>query len=182
MRAQTDRVGRAMLVDALVTLGAFVLGGLVVGLLWPQVVDPVLVTRNEFGILSDEVALANQFDNDGWYTLLGGGCGLLLGVVLTAWRRTDELVTFLVVVAGAFVAAWLSARVGTALGPDDAEEVLARAAVGTTVPDQVVLSSDAAYLVWPIAAVAGALLVLWSPWGRRLLDRGREGPGPSETD
>jgi hypothetical protein len=36
--------------------------------------------------------------------------------------------------------------------------------VGATAPDRVTVSAHAAYLVWPIAAVLGAVLVLWRPF------------------
>lgn len=162
---------RPLLVDLGVIVGVFLLAGVATGVVWPLLVDPVTVTRGELGISTGEVALAEQFDNDGWYSVLAGGCGLVLGLVLMAWRRTNEVVSLLAVVGGAFLAAWVSAEVGSLLGPDNPDEVLATAELGATATDVVVLSAEAAYFVWPIAAVLGALLVLWSPPGQRLLGR-----------
>ena len=150
-----------LLGDVAVVTIAFLLAGLVAGALWPQLVDPVTVTRNDFGILTDEVALAERFDNDGWFSLLGLGFGLSLGLALTMWRRGDEVVTLLAVVAGAFLAAWVAARLGAWLGPEDPQRVLADAELGDTAPGVVELQADAAYLVWPIAALVGALVALW---------------------
>jgi hypothetical protein len=155
-------VGRRLAADIVVVLGVFLLAGAAAGALWPQLVDPVTVTRTDFGLVTDEVGLARRFDNEGWYAVLGGCGGLLLGVLLTAWRRTDEVVTVLVVVAGALLAAFVSARLGTWSGPDDPERVLADAASGTTAPAQVRLAAEAAYLVWPAAALVGAVVVLWA--------------------
>jgi MFS family permease len=162
---------RSLVVDVVVVLAAFLLVGALAGLVWPHLVDPVVVTRAPDGVASDEVALAERFDNDGWYMVLAGGCGLLLGLVLTIWRRTHEVVTLLAVVAGAFLAAWVMAGIGRLVGPEDPERVLADARVGTTASGVVTVTAEGAHYVWPIAAVIGALIVLWSPPGQRLLRR-----------
>jgi hypothetical protein len=148
---------------------AFGLVAVLAGLIWPRLVDPVVVTRTEEGPETGEVALAERFDNDGWYAVLAAGLGLVLGVALTAWqlnRRRPELAALAAVFLGAAVAAWLMSRVGTAVGPPDPATVLAEADVGATAVDQVRVTARAAYLVWPIAAVLGAMLVLWGPADR----------------
>lgn len=145
---------------------AFGLVGVLAGLLWPQLVDPVMVTRTGAGTATGEVDLSERFDNDGWYSVLAAGLGLLLGVLLTLWlrrRREPEVPALVAVLVGAALAAWLMARVGTAVGPSDPVTVLADAEIGANAPDRVRVSAGAAYLVWPIAAVAGALAVLWRP-------------------
>ena len=164
----------AVVRDVLVVLAAFLAAGVAVGLVWARVVEPVTVTRSELGLQTGEVALASRFDHDAWYSLLGGGAALLLGVGLTLWRRAHETATLVAVVLGALLAAWVSSAVGTATGPEAAEVVLADAEMGATAPDQVVVTADAAYLAWPLAAVLGAVLVLWAPAGR---DRHRSEPG-----
>jgi hypothetical protein len=153
--------------DVAVALVAFLVAGVLVGVLWPQLVDPVVVERAELGMLTDEVALGDRFDAVGWYSLLGGGFALLLGIALLARRQINEVVTVLAVLAGACLAAWLSAQLGTALGPEDPDKVLAGAEIGATAEERVVLTADVAYLVWPISAMIGAVVVLWSRPGRR---------------
>jgi hypothetical protein len=176
----------SVLGDAAVVLGAFLAAGLVAGVLWPHLVHPVHVTRTSAGIVTGELDLSHRIDNDGWYSVLAAVGGLVLGVVLSLWRRTNEVVTVLLVTAGAFLAAWVSAVVGRALGPDDPRKALAHAAVGATAPDRVTVSAHAAYLVWPIAAVAGAVLVLWRPFAPRPSEDGgastvaTDGPQGSE--
>lgn len=171
---------RSMLLDAVVVLGAFLLVGLVAGVLWPHLVQPVDVTRTSAGIVTGELDLSHRIDNDGWYSVLGALGGLVLGIVLTLWRRTNEVVTVLLVTSGAFLAAWVAAKVGTALGPDNPQKALAHAAVGATAPDRVTVSAHAAYLVWPIAAVVGAVVVLWRPFTPRI--RRDEPEAPSDED
>lgn len=151
-----------MAVDIVVVLAAFLLAGVVAGLLWPRLVDPVIVSRTRLGLVTDEVGLARRFGNEGWYAVLGGTGGLTLGAVLTGWRRTHEVVTVLVVAAGALLAALVSARLGTWVGPDAPEQLLAGAGVGETAPAQVRLAAEAAYLVWPVAALLGSIMVLWA--------------------
>jgi hypothetical protein len=159
--------GRAVLKDVVVIVLSFVAAAVVVGVLWPQLVDPVLLERNEVGVVTGEVALSERFDNVGWYSLLAGGFGLVLGALLAARRRTHEVVSLLAIVAAACLAAWLSAAIGTWAGPDDATAALAEGKVGDTAPDQVRLTADVAYLVWPISALAGCVIVLWSRPGTR---------------
>ena len=163
-------MSRTALKDVLVVLASFVVAALLAGALWPQLVDPVVVERAENGILTGEVALGDRFDTVGWYSLLAGACGLLLGAVLVARRHAHEVITLLAVLVGACLAAWLSARIGTWVGPDDPNQVLADAEVGATAEDRVVLTADVAYLVWPISAMIGSVVVLWSRPGRRTED------------
>lgn len=153
---------RALLADVLVVLGAFAVAAVVVGVVWPQLVDPVVVEVTEMGLLTDEVALGDRFDVVGWYSLLSGGFSLVLGALLVAVRRSHEVVTVLAVLVGACLAALLAARIGTWLGPDAPARVLADAEVGATAEDRIVLTAEVAYLAWPISALAGALVVLWS--------------------
>jgi hypothetical protein len=153
----------AVVRDVLVVLVAFLAAAVVVGLVWPRVVEPVTVSRSDLGLTTGEVALAHRFDQDAWYSVLGGGAALLLGVVLTLWRRAHEAATLVAVLLGAVLAAWLSAVVGNATGPTAAEVALADAEPGATAPDQVLVTADAAYLAWPLAAVLGAVVVLWAP-------------------
>lgn len=157
--------------DVAAALVAFLVAAVLVGVLWPQLVDPVVVEVADLGLLTDEVALGDRFDVVGWYSLLGGGFGLVLGVGLLARRQGHEVVTVLAVLAGAFLAAWLSAQLGTMLGPEDPDTVLAGAEVGATAEDRVVLTADVAYLVWPISSMVGAVVVLWSRPGRRPEER-----------
>jgi MFS superfamily sulfate permease-like transporter len=165
--AVTDARRGSLLLDATVVLGGFLLAAVAVCLVWPQLVDPVTVTRTEVGTVVGEAELGQRFDKDAWYVVLAAVAGLVLGIALTAWRRSHEVATVLLVAAAACLAAWISAVVGTWAGPEDPERLLARAEVGTTAPEQVRVDAPAAYLVWPIAAVTGALVVLWRP-----LDRG----------
>lgn len=164
-RPRTVSSARALAVDAAVVLGVLLLLAVAAGLVWPHLVDPVEVVLTPEGAVSDEVALAQQFDDDGWYAVLAAVGGALAGALLTWWRSRDPVATVLLVVVGAFFAAWVMAEVGAAAGPPPAETALAGAQVGATAPAQVAVHATAAYLVWPIAATFGAVVVLWSGRG-----------------
>jgi uncharacterized membrane protein YeaQ/YmgE (transglycosylase-associated protein family) len=146
--------------DALLTLATMALLGVVAGVLWSQLADPVVATRTAEGVSSGEVDLAKQVTSDGWFAAIGFvGC-LVAGVVLMVWRRRDEVVTLVALVAGAVLAAWLCRQVGTLLGPDPAAQTLANAAVGKTAEDQLQVHTWVVYLTWPFGAVLGSLVVL----------------------
>ena len=144
---------------------AFLVAAVVVGLLWPQLVDPVDGRRAaRSGCSPARWRWRTGSTRTAWYSVLGGWCGAAPRAVLALWRRgRTRSVTLLAIVAGACLAAWLSATVGTAARSRTTRaEVLADAEVGATAPDRVVVTADAAYLVWPISALVGAVVVLWS--------------------
>jgi hypothetical protein len=148
-------------VDAgLVVAGVLVLG-LVVGVVWPQLVEPALSQRTAQGISTSEVQLARIFSADGWFVVLGFlGSALLAGALLLR-RSAHEVVVLLILLAGTYLAGWQVAEpVGKALGPPDPVPVLTDAKVGTTAPVQVQLTSEADRLSWPLGAAVGALVVL----------------------
>ena len=156
---RTRREG--VLGDVAVVLGCFLLAGLVAGLVWPLLVSPVEVVRTEAGLSTAEVALSERFDNDAWFMVLAVALGAPLGLLMTAWRRADEIVTVVAVVVGASLASWMTGAIGRSVGPEDPAVALSDAPVGATAEGMVSVAAQGAYFVWPLAALAGALLVLW---------------------
>ena len=154
---QRRRVGR----DVAVIVGVFLLAGVVVGLVWPHLFDPAVAVRTPEGISTDEVQLGKEFASDGWFIVLGMGVGLVLGLLLMLTRHTHEVVSLLAIVAAAAAAAYVAAQLGAAVGPADPASILEKADVGASAPTQVRLESSVGYLIWPLFAALGALLVLW---------------------
>jgi hypothetical protein len=154
---------RATAVDAGVVVGSYLLLGLVCGVVWWLLVDPATYTKVGDGGSMGELELGNRFNGDGWYAVIAGVTGLVSGVLLTWWRSRDFLVTVVLLVAGAAVAAAVMAWTGHWLGPGDPDAALKAAEVGEQVPVQLEVTAQASYLVWPITALIGALIVLWSP-------------------
>lgn len=161
-----ERAGRPgpAAADAAAVLGSYLALGLVAGVLWWLVVDPARFVLGENGGLGmDEVELGRRFADDGWYAVIGGVLGLLSGAVLTWWRDRDPLLTAGLVLAGSLAAGVLTALVGGLLGPVAPEAAALTAASGEVLSDNLEVAGLVGYLVWPITALGGALLVLWSP-------------------
>jgi hypothetical protein len=147
-------------------LGAFLVLGVVGGVLWALLVDPAEYTRMPGGSgAMGELDLAKRFSADGWYAVIAIVGGFLGGVGLTWWRARDYRVTTALLLPGAALAAAVMTAVGRLLGPGDSETALAQVARGETVPAELAVSSLPVYLTWPIAVLAGALMVLWSSPG-----------------
>lgn len=161
--ADTPVTGRALAIDLLWVLGVSLAAAVVAGFAWAALVPSVEVVRLADGFTTSEVALGRRFGNDGWFSTLSAVVGLLSGLALTAWRRTHESFTVLAVVFGALLGSWLMAQVGGWAGPPDPFAVLAEAPEGTTAPEQVRVTAAASYVVWPVAALVGALIALWTP-------------------
>ena len=150
--------------DVLWVLGTYVVLGLVGAVVWWLLVDPALFTKQPGGGLGmGEVQLSRRFATDGWYAVIAAVLGVVSGSLLTWWRSRDFLLTAGLLVLGSGVAAGLMSLVGRWLGPADPGAVAGTVAVGAKVPTQLALNATAGYLVWPIAVLAGALFVLWSP-------------------
>ncbi|MGZ4500422.1 MAG: hypothetical protein ACXVXD_08290, partial [Nocardioidaceae bacterium] len=148
--------------DILVVLGVFVALGFVCAVLWWLLVDPAEFTKLKSGGSMNELELAKRFNSDAWYAVIAAVAGLTAGILLTWWRSRDHVLTTLLLFVGSGVAAAVMALVGHAIGPADPNTVLATAAIGAKVPVALSVTSRATYLVWPIAALAGSLVVLWS--------------------
>ncbi|HET9859896.1 MAG TPA: hypothetical protein VFQ19_08965 [Nocardioidaceae bacterium] len=162
--AGPDGAGNPAVRDLVAVVGSYLLLGLVCGLLWWLLVDPAVFTKAQGGGGSmGEVELSNRFNGDGWYAVIGAVAGLSSGVALTWWRSRNFVLTTVLLVAGASLAAAVMALTGQALGPGDPDAALAAARVGAQVPVPLEVTAKASYLVWPMAALIGALVVLWSP-------------------
>lgn len=168
--------------DVAAVLLTFLVVGVVAGVLWWLLVDPATYTKREAGGAMPELELGRRFGADGWYAVLGVVLGFVAGLGLSAWRSRDSWLTTMLLVVGSAVAASVAAVVGRVLGPGDTGVALERAAVGAKVPVQLVVSGAVVYLVWPIAVLVGALMVLWSSPGTSEDEEPWEGPVRSEDD
>lgn len=167
--------GRGAAADTAVILAGFLVLGVVCGVAWWLLVEPAEFTKTRGGSVMGEVDLTQRFAPDGWYAVIALVAGFATGLVVT-WRRSRDLrLTTVLVVVGSALAAGAMAVVGAALGPGDPDPVLASAARGTTVPAALAVSAGVTYLMWPIAVLSGALMVLWS-------SPGVAQPAPDEPD
>lgn len=158
----TGRLGRGAFADAVTVLGALVVAGALGGVLWWLLVDPAVVTKTREGATLSVLELQRQFAADGWYAVIAIVGGFLSGLGLTAWRTRDFRLTVVLLVVGAAAAAWVMATVGGALGPAEPDSVLADAKPGAQAQVPLAVTGAPFYLMWPVAALAGSLMVLWS--------------------
>ena len=151
--------------DGAVVIGIFLVLGLVGGVLWWLLVDPAAYTKTRDGGVMSEAALRRQFSADGVYAVIAAVTGLVTGLVLTWWRSRDPLLTSLLLVLGAALAAAVMALTGYLLGPGDPATALREAELGAQVPLRLEVDTFSVYLVWPVAVLAGALVVLLNSAG-----------------
>lgn len=147
--------------DVLVVLGWFAGAGLVGALVWWQLTPLAEFTKGEAGAEMGEAQLGRQVAADGWFFVIASVGGLLSGVALLTLRRRDPLAMVVLVALGGLAAGWLMLRIGLWLGPPDPETVLSRVDVGDTVPVQLEARARGVLFVWPIAALLGAIAVIW---------------------
>ena len=162
-----------VLVDLSLVAGSVIVLGLLVAVLWPQLVDPAMAERTAEGVSTDEVQLGKLFAADGWFIVLGFVGSAILGALLMLRRRGHEVVVLLLLLAGTYLAAReIAAPIGIALGPPDPVAVLSKGEVGDKAPSRLCtvkkedgkevceLSSRADLLAWPLGGALGSLVVL----------------------
>jgi hypothetical protein len=157
--------GQGVAADAAVVVGGYLVLGIVCGGLWWLLAAPAEYVVTGDGGTMGELELSRRFAVDGWYAVIAAVAGFLSGAGLAWWRSRDPLFTTLLLVPGAALAAAAMSVVGGVLGPGDPDAALEAASRGDTVPVALSVTVTASYLVWPIAILLGALMVLWSSTG-----------------
>lgn len=147
--------------DLLVIAGVFLVLAVVGAVVWDQVADLAEFTRVKGNATMDEFQLGRQISADGWYSLIAVVGGLVAGVGLMLWRSADALATMIAIGLSAAAASFVTLKVGLLLGPPDPKSVLKSTAVGAKVPTQLELHAHGLMLIWPLAAVLGAVAVLF---------------------
>ncbi|HET6165370.1 MAG TPA: hypothetical protein VFE07_00965 [Marmoricola sp.] len=156
--------------DVVIVLAWFAALGVLCAVIWWQVTPLAEFTRTSDNAQMGEDQLGRQVSSDGWYFTIAAAAGLLSGIVLLAARRRDPIAMVVLVAAGSVLASWVMVRVGLWLGPADPGKALAHVPVGGKVPMQLQTHADGVRFAWPVAALVGALGVLWG------LDESRHTP------
>lgn len=145
----TEIRGAAAIVAALVIVG------LLVGLLWYQLVPTLHVRVLEDGrqLLADQDS-ERVFAADGWYFVLTLGVGLLAGAGAWFWRRVRGPSAMVALALGGVLGALLTWWLGHQLGPSEptADDI------GAVVAAPLKLRATAAVVVEPFAAVVVYLI------------------------
>jgi hypothetical protein len=149
-----------------VPLVVLAVAGVVAGLVWPFLVPDVQLRMTEVGPYpaseQDAGLLASM---DGWYAVLGGGAGVMLGAVLGTVYLRHGLVTVFALLVGGLVAAVVSFVTGSLVANG---AVVLRwepdLPMGALAPAPLTLRAWGFLLVWPIAALMPLLPLAWLGW------------------
>jgi apolipoprotein N-acyltransferase len=147
--------------DTAVVIGWFLVAGVAAALVWWKLTPLAEYTRTATNGEMGEEQLARQVSADGWFFVIAAVAGLASGIALLFLRRRDPLAMVILVTVGGLLATWVMLRVGLWLGPPDPSKVLPDAAVGAKVPLQLKPQAAGVHFVWPIAALLGAVGVIW---------------------
>lgn len=152
------------------TVAVFVLAGVAGGILWHQLVDLPAYTRTADNGSMQALELSRSISIDAWYAVIACALAVVLGAAATLRASESPRLNVLVLVLAPAVAGLLMLAVGRWLGPGDVEARLAAASEGDRVPVQLVPNAGTVdllvaqvhviFVVWPIAALIGAALVL----------------------
>ncbi len=152
---------RAALLDTAVIGAWFTVLGVLGAVVWWQVTTLPLVTRSGGTVSVAPEELVKQVAVDGWFAVVALVGGVVSGVLLLAWRHRDPLLTVVLVVLGAGLAAVVMMGLGRLLGPGDPVAALRSMSEGAEVSQQLRLHAPGIALLWPIAAAFGAVVHLW---------------------
>lgn len=163
-------LSRPLVRDVAVVAVWFVVAAAIGALLWWQVTPLAEYTRTATNAAMGEDQLGRQVSADGWFFVIGGVGGLASGVALVLLRRRDPVAMVVLVTLGGLLASWLMLRLGLWLGPPNPKDVIPDVAVGHKVPLQLKTSAGGVVFAWPLAALLGAVAVLWGSEDRRFQD------------
>ena len=147
---------RALLEAALVVAG-YGAAGAAVGYGWYRLWDspPGVAFEGEWYPSPSDEGYRSIFGATATYVLLGLAAGLVLAVVAALLARHSELVTLAAVVVGTALAAWLSYRLGSSLGPPDAAALAAGAEDYQQIPGDLAIEGRSPFIAWSFGGLLG---------------------------
>lgn len=142
-------------------LAAGVVLGVLGGYLWSVLAEPAQALVTAQGVfIADEVGYDQQVVVTLWFLVLGGVLGAAAGFTVgLLGRRSGPLLVvavLLLTVVGCALSVWLGVHV---FGPDP-KAAVASAEVGDTITAALEITSDVAYLGWPIGGLAGLIVAV----------------------
>ncbi|GAB7003770.1 hypothetical protein JCM18899A_12420 [Nocardioides sp. AN3] len=159
-----QRVSRTAVVWTAGILLGFALVGAVCGLIWRSLlhVPRGVVVGHQWYPASFDSGERASFAATGWYVVIAVVAAVVLGL-LAAWlSRAPEVLTLGAVLVGSLLAGWLMLVVGLHGAPPDPQTAAAHAADGTRISGTLSRPGRAAFVTWPLLAVAavGAFFLL----------------------
>lgn len=147
--------------DVGIVVAWFAVAGVLGALIWWQLTPLAEFTRTVDNGVMDEQQLAKQVGTDGWFVVVSAVGGLISGIALLSWRRRDPLLMVVLVALGGGLATWVMLKAGLAFGPPDPDTVLKHAKTGAKIPVQLDPTTTGIYVTWSVAALIGAVGVIW---------------------
>jgi hypothetical protein len=144
-------------VEALVVVVVCAGVGAAVGYGWYRLWDspPGVAFEGEWYPDPTDEGYRSIFGATATYVLLGALAGLVLGILAALLAKTSELVTLAAVVVGTAVAAWLSYRLGTSLGPPDAAAIATTAEDFEKIPGNLAVAGHSPFVAWTFGGLLG---------------------------
>lgn len=174
-----DRLtARPAWVELVVIVLLFAAAGIVGGFIWEWIwTAPVGIVVDHEWIAEDEAGLQAMFDATGWYVVVAGALGLLVGLLVALFLDRVPLVTLAGVIVGSALGTFLMLQTGAALGPPDPHTVALDSPDGTHLPAQLEVSGWSPWIAMPAAALVGLAVVFigLSPRRRSSVDDGPAG-------
>jgi xanthosine utilization system XapX-like protein len=147
--------------DVGIAVALFALLGVLGALVWWQVTPLAEFTRTADNATMDEEQLGIQVASDGWFFVIAVCGGVAAGIVFAAWRHARPVLAVVLVALGGLLATAVMTWLGRTLGPPDPDTVIRSARVGAHIPMQLETHARGLRYVWSIAALLGAVGVLW---------------------
>jgi ribose/xylose/arabinose/galactoside ABC-type transport system permease subunit len=147
---------RAVL-EGLVVVAVCAAVGAAVGYGWYRLWDspPGVAFEGEWYPAPTDEGYRSIFGATATYVLLGALAGLVLGVLAALLAQQSELVTLAAVVVGTAVAAWLSYRLGSSLGPPDAAAIAKTAEDYQEIPGDLAVKGHSPFVAWTFGGLLG---------------------------
>jgi hypothetical protein len=175
----------ALALLVLEVLLAYVLVGLVAGVVWETIwAPPDQVVQQHHVYPADYEALRRIFTATGLYVLVAAVASALTALVISLLTRRRELVVLLAVVIGSCTAAGVMRETGISRGPVDPTTLAASTRNGVHLPGALDVTGFSPYLVWPMMSLFVLSLVFFA-WPRTHRVHGRHGAEighPAEHD
>lgn len=146
--------------DITIVVVVFALGSVIAALIWKATAELPQWQNRDGRVVMDALNSSKTMSIDACYALVSIPIALILGVALMWWRRRSPVVAVFLIALVSVCAAALMERVGLWLGPSDPIGVLRSAPDLASASVQLQVQASGVLLVWPAAAVLGALLVL----------------------
>lgn len=149
---------------AFATVVGFVVLGVVAGVVWAWLADPIDYTvvrvGDQVGLSADEAASTAQFGVLMTYAWVGAAAAVLWGAFATwRWGRDGGAGVIARTAFGAVLGAFVAWGTGVLVGPP--EPTVGSHRAGAHVPAQLGIDAYGVLFVWPVAALVGLLLVAW---------------------